>query len=314
LSSNTVTTSVIVENGGTVVIGGLSTEAESQTVRRGCPSSATCLMSAFLFKTTSKNSSQGRIAGLHHAAHRQRSADLALSRYSATRTAGPAGPSFWHCYNPPVNTRNNIFLVGMPGAGKTTVGRQLARRMQRVSSMPIMKSRPAPASGFRSYSISRREQGFREREAKVIAELASEPIRSSPPEAARSLRPENRAALRQGGTVIYLQTRPRNCLYERTRLDPNRPLLQVDDPRKKLEDLFAISAIHCIARSRTSLSIAWAAALPSWSGKSKATAKAMRRLNVELAERGYEILIGTDSCSPGELIKACLRTPACRAG
>jgi shikimate kinase len=52
------------------------------------------------------------------------------------------------------------------------------------------------------------------------------------------LRAENRAALRQGGTVIYLNAAPA-LLYERTKLDPNRPLLQVDDPRKKLEDLFA---------------------------------------------------------------------------
>ena len=41
-------------------------------------------------------------------------------------------PLRMRCYNPIVNTNNNIYLVGMPGAGKTTVGRQLARRMQRT--------------------------------------------------------------------------------------------------------------------------------------------------------------------------------------
>jgi shikimate kinase len=44
--------------------------------------------------------------------------------------------------------------------------------------------------------------------------------------------------MRQGGTVIYLNATP-ELLYERTKLDPNRPLLQVDDPRRKLDELFA---------------------------------------------------------------------------
>jgi len=136
-----------------------------------------------------------------------------------------------------VNTRNNIFLVGMPGAGKTTVGRHLARRLQRrfIDADHEVEAR----TGVRIPVIFdiEGEQGFRDRESKVISELAQQSDQVVATGGGAVLRPENRAALRQGGTVIYLNAAPR-LLYERTRLDPNRPLLQVDDPLRKLEDLF----------------------------------------------------------------------------
>lgn len=136
-----------------------------------------------------------------------------------------------------MNTRNNIFLVGMPGAGKTTVGRQLARRMQRrfVDADHEIEAR----TGVRIPVIFdiEGEQGFRDRESKVISELAGQSDQIIATGGGAILRPENRAVLRQGGTVIYLNVLP-SLLYERTRLDPNRPLLQVEDPRQKLVDLF----------------------------------------------------------------------------
>ncbi len=136
-----------------------------------------------------------------------------------------------------MNTRNNIFLVGMPGAGKTTVGRQLARRMQRrfVDADHEIEAR----TGVRIPVIFdiEGEQGFRDRESKVISELAGQSDQIIATGGGAILRPENRAVLRQGGTVIYLNVLP-SQLYERTRLDPNRPLLQVEDPRQKLVDLF----------------------------------------------------------------------------
>ncbi len=136
-----------------------------------------------------------------------------------------------------MNTRNNIFLVGMPGAGKTTVGRQLARRMQRrfVDADHEIEAR----TGVRIPVIFdiEGEQGFRDRESKVIYELAEQNDQVIATGGGAVLRPENRAALRRGGTVIYLNAAP-ELLYERTRLDPNRPLLQVEDPRQKLADLF----------------------------------------------------------------------------
>lgn len=137
-----------------------------------------------------------------------------------------------------MSTTNNIYLVGMPGAGKTTIGRQLARRLQRtfVDADHEIETR----TGVRIPLIFdiEGEQGFRDREAKVIADLASATNLIVATGGGAVLRPENRAALNKSGTVVYLQAAPR-LLFERTRLDPNRPLLQVENPMQKIEELFA---------------------------------------------------------------------------
>jgi shikimate kinase len=155
----------------------------------------------------------------------------------------------------------------MPGAGKTTVGRQLARRLHRsfIDADHEIEAR----TGVRIPLIFdiEGEQGFRDREAKVIAELAAESNLVVATGGGAVLRPENRAAIKQGGTVIYLHAAPR-LLFERTRLDPNRPLLQVADPMGKRSRSFSPSAIPCIARSPTSSSIAWVAASTIWSSRS----------------------------------------------
>ena len=126
----------------------------------------------------------------------------------------------------------------MPGAGKTTIGRQLARRLQRtfVDADHEIEAR----TGVRIPLIFdiEGEQGFRDREAKVIADLASATNLIVATGGGAVLRPENRAALNKSGTVVYLQAAPR-LLFERTRLDPNRPLLQVENPMQKIEELFA---------------------------------------------------------------------------
>ena len=141
------------------------------------------------------------------------------------------------CYNPRVSARNNIFLVGMPGAGKTTVGRQLARRMQRTFVDADQALEARTGVGIPLIFDIEGEQGFRDRESRVIAELANESNLVVATGGGAVLRAENRAALKQGGTVIYLHAAPR-LLFERTRLDPNRPLLQVADPMSKIEELF----------------------------------------------------------------------------
>lgn len=85
----------------------------------------------------------------------------------------------------------------------------------------------------------------------MIADLAARSDQVVATGGGAVLRPENRAALRQAGTVIYLNVAP-GMLYERTKLDPNRPLLQVNNPRKKIEEMLPPSAIPCIARWLTS--------------------------------------------------------------
>lgn len=137
-----------------------------------------------------------------------------------------------------MSANNNIYLVGMPGAGKTTVGRQLARRMQRsfIDADHEIEAR----TGVRIPLIFdiEGEQGFRDRESKVLGDLCGQSNLVVATGGGAILRPENRIALKQRGIVVYLHATPR-LLFERTRLDHNRPLLQVADPMKKIEELFA---------------------------------------------------------------------------
>jgi shikimate kinase len=150
-----------------------------------------------------------------------------------------ARPPGMHCYNPTVTANSNIYLVGMPGAGKTTVGRHLAKRMRRsfIDADHEIESR----TGVRIPLIFdiEGEQGFRDRESKVLAELGSRSGLIVATGGGAVLRPENRATLKENGVVVYLHATPQ-LLFERTRLDHNRPLLQVADPMKKLNELFAV--------------------------------------------------------------------------
>jgi shikimate kinase len=77
------------------------------------------------------------------------------------------------------------------------------------------------------------------------------------------LRPENRAALKESGVVVYLHATPQ-LLFERTRLDHNRPLLQVADPLKKIEELFAVRDPLYREVADITMSTAWAAASATW--------------------------------------------------
>jgi shikimate kinase len=126
----------------------------------------------------------------------------------------------------------------MMGAGKTTVGRQLARRFERrfVDADHEIVSRTG-VSIPTIFEIEG-EAGFRRRETQVIAELASETGLVMATGGGAVLAQANREALAASGLVIYLNATPQQ-LFERTRLDRNRPLLQVADPLAKLVELHA---------------------------------------------------------------------------
>jgi shikimate kinase len=132
----------------------------------------------------------------------------------------------------------NIFFVGLMGAGKTTVGRAVARRLGR----PFFDSdhEIEARTGARIPVIFELEgeTGFREREAQVIAELSSRDAVVLATGGGAVLRPENRAVLHDRGLVIYLRANPHD-LWLRTRKDKNRPLLQTEDPKAKLEALYS---------------------------------------------------------------------------
>lgn len=136
------------------------------------------------------------------------------------------------------NIAGNLFFIGLMGAGKTTLGRQLAEYLHYpfYDSDQIIVAR----TGVSIPTIFEweGEAGFRERESCVIDELTQlNPIVLATGGGA-ILRPENRAHLRERGTVVYLHVPP-EILAARTENDRNRPLLQVDDPLQKLQTLYA---------------------------------------------------------------------------
>lgn len=136
----------------------------------------------------------------------------------------------------------NIFLVGPMGSGKTAVGKQLARRLR----LPFVDS---------DQEIERRtgvdipfifdkegEAGFRARESAVILELATRPGLVLSTGGGAILWPENRAALRAGGTVVYLETSVARQA-ERVRRSDHRPLLAgAADPAVRLAELMSLRA------------------------------------------------------------------------
>ncbi|MFT4241910.1 MAG: shikimate kinase [Acidovorax sp.] len=130
-------------------------------------------------------------------------------------------------------------LVGMPGSGKSTVGRQLAHRV----GVPFVdldhRLERIIGTSIRSFFETEGEARFRDLESQVLAESASESggmVLSTGGGAV--LRPENRAALRAFGTVLYLRAAPEE-IYRRVRHDKSRPLLQGGNPMDKLRDLYA---------------------------------------------------------------------------
>jgi shikimate kinase len=138
-----------------------------------------------------------------------------------------------------VNNRSNIYLVGLMGAGKTTIGRQLARRLGRRfydSDHEIVARTGVPIPTI--FEIEG-EEGFRRREALAIAELTSGTDIVLATGGGVVLSPENRKRLHDSGWVVYLNVPPAT-LFERTRNDRNRPLLRVENPMGKLEELHAL--------------------------------------------------------------------------
>lgn len=123
------------------------------------------------------------------------------------------------------------------GSGKTTIGRSLAKRLDLAFIDSDKEIETRTGVSIPTIFEIEGENGFRNREAQIIAETALQNNQVIATGGGVVLRPENRANLRSGGFVVYLNVPP-HTLWERTRNDRNRPLLQVADPLLKLKELF----------------------------------------------------------------------------
>jgi len=125
------------------------------------------------------------------------------------------------------------------GAGKSTVGRVLARKLNSrfVDSDHALEER----CGVKIPTIFEMEgeAGFRKREAQIIEELTQEKGLILATGGGSILLPENRRALSERGTVVYLHANPIE-LWHRTKGGEGRPLLQNGDPKAILENLYAL--------------------------------------------------------------------------
>lgn len=131
----------------------------------------------------------------------------------------------------------SVALVGMPGCGKSTVGRHLSRQLgwHFVDSDNEIEHRIGMP--IRDFFAAQGESAFRDIEQEVLDSLSRQPGVVLATGGGAVLRPSNRDALHSRCHVFYLRATPEE-LFRRLRNDTQRPLLQVADPQRRLRDLF----------------------------------------------------------------------------
>ncbi len=134
----------------------------------------------------------------------------------------------------PENT--NLFLVGPMGSGKTTIGRQLARRLKKSFIDSDHEIEDHTGASISLIFDIEGEEGFRTREKAIIDELTRQENIILSTGGGVILAEENRQHLKDRGIVIYLYA-PLKKLFYRTSRDKNRPLLQTENPREKLRQI-----------------------------------------------------------------------------
>mgnify|MGYP003575850566 FL=1 len=131
----------------------------------------------------------------------------------------------------------SLVLVGLPGSGKSTVGRSLARRLNLPFSDSDHAIEQRLGCSIREFFAREGEARFRDIEQEVLAELAAAEPRVLATGGGAVLREANRAVLRGAGHVLYLRSTPEE-LFRRLRHDTQRPLLQVSDPQARLRQMY----------------------------------------------------------------------------
>ncbi|NBV76427.1 MAG: shikimate kinase [Methylococcaceae bacterium] len=133
---------------------------------------------------------------------------------------------------------HNIYLIGLMGVGKTTIGKQLAKALKRPFYDSDKFIEDAAGTNIPTIFAYEGEAGFRQREQKAIQELSSLSGIVMATGGGTILRAENREALKNSGFIVYLHCSIDKILF-RTRHDTQRPLLQTENPRKRLQELLA---------------------------------------------------------------------------
>jgi shikimate kinase len=138
---------------------------------------------------------------------------------------------------PVMQMTGNIFFVGLMGAGKTTIVKQLAKRLNNTFYDSDHEIEHRTGVNIPVIFELEGEAGFRKRETAAIEELTAMHDIILATGGGAVLAKQNRENLSRHGTVVYLRASV-NDLWHRTRNDKNRPLLQTEDPRAKLQQLY----------------------------------------------------------------------------
>ena len=155
-----------------------------------------------------------------------------------------------------MNAAFSIFLVGMMGAGKSTVGVRLARRLGLAFIDADRELEARLGVDIPTIFELEGEAGFRRRETQLLDELSRQPGLVLATGGGAVLSPHNRECLHARGRVVYLQAQPAD-LWQRLRRDRQRPLLRTPNPRERIhrlcaerEPLYLQVAHHVVPTSR----------------------------------------------------------------
>ncbi len=133
--------------------------------------------------------------------------------------------------------KTNVILIGFMGAGKTTVGRRLSYRLRKTFLDVDSYIEKKEGRTIKDIFKEEGETYFRELETQALIEMqsdsASHVISTG---GGLPIKEENQKILKRMGTVIYLRTKP-ETVFQRIKHDTNRPLLQVSDPKGKINEM-----------------------------------------------------------------------------